>query len=137
MKLAERGRSLLAGTVWITVALFLAIRGWRHWETFGDGSFPWPWLLLAAVIGGAKGLFVITKSARRIATRIAANPGPQWFWTIYPLQLLLVIPLMILMGWWLRTSAWGEGHAGVVLAVYAGIGAALMVSSRPFFPWGC
>jgi hypothetical protein len=132
MKLDGNQRAILAGVVWIAIGVFLILRGWWHWEAFGDGSFPALPLAIGGIIGVAKGFFVIKKSAARMMTRIRAHPEPQWFWQMYPPYLYLLIPLMILFGWGLR-HFFGEDHPGVVLAVFAGIGAALLVSSLPFF----
>lgn len=132
MKLAGPQRIATAGIVWVCIGVMLAWRGWNHWTGHTIDESPVLWLALAAVIGGAKGWFVIRKSARRIRAKNAAAPEPRWIWEMYPTLLYILIPAMIGLGYLLRTTI-GEDMPGLILAVYGGIGAALCVSAVGFF----
>ena len=125
-------RAMFAGLLWILIGAFLAVRGFLHWKEYGSGDLPIPWLAGGLVIGAAKGFFVLKKSSQRILKRIDAGPARAPFYTVYPPYLLLLIPLMIAMGFGLR-HFYGKEHPALILAVYVGIGAALLASSLPFF----
>ena len=125
-------RAFLAGAVWVVIGLMLIVRGWMHWEEFGSSDFPALPLVIGAVIGLAKGFFVIRKSAGRMIRRIEEGPDKQPLWRMYPPYLYLLIPLMIGLGLGLK-ALWGEEHPALILAVYAGIGCALLGSCTPFF----
>lgn len=132
--LSARGRALLGGVVWVAIGVMLIWRGFPYWaksETSSPGWALWA-VVLGLVIGGAKGVFVLRKSAARMIRRIESRPGRAPFWQIYPPYLYLLIPVMIGMGLALK-SYYGESKPSLVLGVYVGIGAALLCSSFPFF----
>ena len=130
--MSKSQRKIFAGIVWILIGGMLAYRGFHHWNTHGQGDFPTLALLIGVLIGAAKGFFVLKKSSTRIIHRIDSGPEKAPFWQVWPPLLLLLIPLMIAMGFGLRYWI-GEEYPQVILAVYVGIGAALVTSSLPFF----
>jgi hypothetical protein len=77
---------------------------------------------------------VLRKSSVRILKRLDNGPERAPFYQTWPPYLLLLIPLMIGGGIALR-HFYGKEHPALILAVYAGIGAALLTSSIPFFTY--
>lgn len=134
MKMNQSQRLFLAGALWIAIGTFLAVRGAAYFKAAHVMSPLWAYLGLAlgVVVGCAKGLFVLRKSAKRVIARIESRVAPEPFWQIYPPYLYLLIPLMIGLGLTLR-HFFGASHPSLILGVYAGIGAALLVSAMPFF----
>ena len=132
MKLTRHGRVRLATALWIAVSVMLIWRGTDPFlgrmETTGGKVMT---LLLAAVIGAAKGHFVIRKSAARTAKYIANRPERDWFWNAFHPVMYLIIPLMIAMGVWLRNYV-GNDYPWIVVGVYVGVAAGLLASLRGF-----
>lgn len=125
-------RATFAGVLWLLIGSFLIFRGFLHWNESGIPAFPVLPLALGVAIGAAKGIFVLRKSSKRILRRIADGPERAPVYQAYPPFLLVAIPLMIGLGLGLR-HFFGAEHPALILAVYAGIGAALLASSPPFF----
>ena len=132
MKLERGGRARLAGAIWIVVGLMLLARGYPYWARLSGLGSQLAIPLLALVVGGAKGWFVLRKASRRNLDRMAAQPGPQGFWTIYPGYLYALIPVMIGFGVSVRYLC-GESAPWVVVLVYFGVGSALLGSAPPYF----
>ena len=133
MKLNRHGRVWLATAVWIAVALMLIWRGvFPHFSNIEAGWAKVVTLVAAIVVGLAKGVFVISKSAARTAAYIRRRPERDWIWNALHPILYLLIPVMILMG--IMLKRWCKDDApALVVGVYVGIGAALLVGSRGFF----
>ena len=135
MNLSQSSRALCGGVIWVVIGLSLAVRGTFPFGTraleasVGLGLLA---LVLGLLVGGAKGWFVLRRSASRMISRIESRPAPEPFWQIYPPRLALLIPLMIGFGWTLKYLC-AESQPGVIFGVYVGIGAALVTSSPPFF----
>ena len=90
------------------------------------------WALLAAlVLGGAKGWFVLRKSAVRTVRFIERRPERDWIWMSLHPVLYIMIPVMIGMGLALR-HFWGAEYPALIVAVYVGIAAALVVGCAGF-----
>ncbi len=130
MQLGMAGRARFAFLLWFVMGSFLVWRGLGFREAAGDDASLA--LAIGIALGVAKGLTVLRRSSRRIMSRIEAIPGKASVFSTFPPILALFIPLMIGFGWSLR-HFWGESHPAVVLAVYTGIGAALIASSIPIF----
>jgi len=141
MKIGREGRIWTATIVWLAVAAMLAWRGTIR----GDDDHPEGYfaaiattsgkslaVLAALAIGGAKGWFVLAKSAARTRRFIERRPERDWIWMSLHPVLYVLIPVMIAMGWALR-HFYGREHPGLVVAVYVGIAAALVVGVRGFF----
>jgi hypothetical protein len=130
MKLGMAGRARCAFLLWFVMGTFLVWRGLGYREAAGDSAALA--LAIGVAVGVAKGLTVLRRSSRRILARIEAQPGKASLFSAFPPILALLIPLMIGFGWSLR-HFYGESHPALVLAVYTGIGAALVASSIPMF----
>ena len=99
-----------------------------------EQSLPAAILLLAvaALLGAAKGWFVLRRSATRILQHILERPGRQGLDAIVPMRTAPLLLLMIGLGVSLRTFL-GEDYPAAVAGIYLGIGVALAVSASPFF----
>lgn len=134
MKLAGSRRALLAGVVWCAVGTFLAVRGLGYWDpsqALSPGSAPLA-VALGLAAGALKGWFVLRRSSGRMIRRIESEPGPIWFWRMYPLYFYPLVLGMIGLGWAIR-HGFGERQPWLVLGIYVGIGTALLCSAWPFF----
>ncbi len=136
MNCSQSARATIAGLLWVAIGIMLLVRGFFPYFGITKDASGLNWALiciaLGVVIGAAKGVFVLSKSSRRVIKRIEDRPGKAPFWSMYPIVLVILIPVMIGMGLALR-HFYGASHPGLILGVYAGIGAALLASSLPFF----
>ncbi|MCF8720086.1 hypothetical protein [Nitrospina gracilis] len=131
----------IAGTIWGLVGLFLLVRGIGMYflaiETQGSSQQAvFISLGAALLIGGVKGKFVLTKTARRNKDRIDNLEPPLKVHHVYAKPFYIFIAVMMGVGFMLR--AWNELLGGyvVVAAIYCGIGMALMVSSLVYWKAG-
>lgn len=131
----------LAGAIWGLVGLFLLVRGIDMYllavRSQGSSQQAVAISLAAALlIGGIKGKFVLTKTARRNKERIDKLPPPVKVHHVYAKPFYLFIAAMMGLGFVLRN--WNEYLGGyvVVAAIYCGIGIALMVSSLVYWKRG-
>lgn len=138
MKISRQGRIWTATILWIGVACMLAIRGTIVGSNGHEGYLmrlstggKLAALAAAIVIGGAKGWFVLSRSAARTARFIERRPEKDWIWmSLHPI-LYVMIPLMIGLGLGLR-HFYGEKYPALIVAVYVGIAVALLVGLRGF-----
>ena len=132
MKISRRARVGLATVIWIAVGVMLIVRGlFPHFENIDSGTGRMVALVLGVLVGGAKGWFVLSKSAKRTAGFIARRPEQDWPWMSFHPVLWAVIPLMIGMGVWLRHT-FADSNPAIIVGVYVGIGAAMIIGSRGF-----
>jgi ferrochelatase len=130
---SKRAAKRIAGVVWILVGAFLGLRG----VLMALEAETWWGLALAVVLGAflgtGKGVFVLSKAARRNIARIdaLAHPRP---WNAFAGRFYFLILLMMGLGFSLRWMA-GRGWLPYPLvgAIYVGIGAGLLASSIPYF----
>ena len=132
MKLSRGGRAGLATLIWIAIGVMLIYRGlvphFSNIETTWGKALA---LVLGVIIGGAKGMFVLRKSAVRTAGFIQRRPEKDWFWFCLHPILYILIPVMIGFGLLLKHYFAGS-NPGIVVAVYVGIGCALIMGSLGF-----
>jgi len=128
----------LAGAIWGLVGLFLILRGagmfeqaWREQQASQTGLTVA--LGASLLIGGVKGRFIFSRTARRNKERIARLPEPLKVHHVYAPGLYVLIAGMIGLGVLLRTYHEFFGGYLVVGAIYCGIGLALFISS--FYYW--
>jgi ferrochelatase len=132
--MSRRSLERLAALVWIGVGLMLLVRGGRMLVAHGEaGGSPWGWLVGGVLLGAAKGRFVLSRSAARNRARIAALESPRP-WQVFAPRFWPLIAVMMGFGFGLRSLAEGGVLGwGLVGGLYAGIGAALLASSRAYF----
>ena len=128
----------LAGGVWGVVGLFLTLRGAQMYQlAVTDQQATQQAMIIsiiaALIIGGAKGKFVLTKTARRNKDRIDQLAEPLKAHQVYAKAFYFFIIGMMLLGFLLRTFNEYLGGYVVVAAIYCGIGVALIVSSLVYW----
>ena len=128
----------LAGSIWALVGLFLIYRGMGLYELAVQTQQATQQgiiisLVAGLIIGGAKGKFVLSKTAKRNKLRIEQLESPLKFYHVYAKSFYLFIGLMILLGFLLRLGNEYLGGYVVVAAIYCGIGTALIVSSWTYW----
>lgn len=132
MKLTRTGRVRLAAALWIAVAALLTYRGLvphlGNMATTGGRALA---LGVGLLFGGAKGWFVLSKSAARTARYIAGRPERDWPWLAVHPVLYLLIPLMIGLGVLVRHRC-AQEMPGVVVGLYVGVAAAMLIGCRGF-----
>jgi len=128
----------MAGTIWGLVGLFLIYRGMGLYELAVQTQQATQQgiiisLIAGLIIGGAKGKFVLSKTAKRNKLRIEKLEGPLKFHHVYAKSFYLFIGAMMLLGFLLRQGNEYLGGYLVVAAIYCGIGTALLVSSLTYW----
>ena len=130
--------SSIAGGLWGVMGLFLVYRSVALYqlaliEQASTMQAITISVIIGMVIGGIKGKFVLSKTARKNKSRIEGLDTPLKIYHAFGKKFYMIIPGMILLGFLLRFYNEYLGGYVVVAAVYCGIGVALMVSSR--FYW--
>ncbi len=129
----------IAGSVWVLAGLFLILRGWELLqramaEQGSAASAVYIALGIGLIVGGAKGKFVLSKSANRNKARIDdLDESTIKVHQVYSKSLYIMIGGMMLLGILLRTFNDYLGGFIVVGAIYCGIGTALIVSSLVYW----
>jgi len=128
----------LAGSIWGLVGLFLIYRGMGLYELAVQTQQATQQgiiisLIAGLIIGGAKGKFVLSKTAKRNKLRIDQLESPLKCHQVYAKSFYLFIGAMILLGFLLRQGNEYLGGYLVVAAIYCGIGTALIVSSWTYW----
>jgi len=119
--------------LWAIIGIILCYRGFKFFPETTSSAF-YIALALGAIIGGAKGFFVLGKTAKRNIKRITLLQKPVQYTSTVPILLLILIPVMIAFGQTLRhfrNSIFGGDYT--VGAVYVGIGAALIIASLNYW----
>ncbi len=128
----------VAGGIWGLVGVMMVIRGAGLFKLAVEQQHVSETALMSAiaislVIGGAKGKFVFSKTAKNNKARISSLPEPLKIHQVYSAKFYFFIIGMMAFGFALRTyNEWVGGYV-VVGAIYVGVGLALAVSS--FFYW--
>jgi hypothetical protein len=121
----RRTHLLLAALMWTVVGLGLTVVGGR-WLMQVDGSLRWTGVALAIVIGVAKGVFVLRRTARRNVRRIMDRGDGCCLGGFVSWKMWLFILAMMAGGRLLRGS---DLPLWILGTIYAGIGLALASSS--------
>ncbi len=90
-------------------------------------------VLIGITVGFFKGLFVLSKSARKNRSRIQGLESPVKIHHIFSKPFYGLIASMMLLGILIRNFNEYLGGYIVVAGVYCGIGVALMVGSRAYW----
>ncbi|MBI2896434.1 MAG: hypothetical protein HYY06_22945 [Deltaproteobacteria bacterium] len=138
--MTRRALSRIAGTVWCTGALVLLARSVAFFRIARDREHRSTIALvaavgLAAIVGLAKGAFVLRRSAARNLARIERLPEPVRPWQAFPPAYALLILFMVGLGIAVRFVAaqgWLGGHI-TALAIYVAVAVALASSSKRYF----
>jgi hypothetical protein len=122
---SRRTRLLLASLVWSAVGVGLLVAGLR-WLLTAPGSWAWLGLVVALLVGAAKGFWVLARRAADNARRIAAAgearcPGGAFSWGSW----LLAVGMMG-AGFGLRHSPLPRPWLGLIYTV---VGVALLGAS--------
>jgi hypothetical protein len=126
---SRRTHLLLASLLWSTVGTVLLFFG--VWWMFHGHSRSAPWLVVAAVgLGVAKARFVLTRTARRIINRILVRGDGRCVGGFLSIRTWLVVVVMASAGRWLRS---GPIPHLIVGFIYAAVGTALLLASRPIW----
>jgi len=128
----------LAGSIWGLVGLLMIIRGADMYQDALNTQNATQTALMisiaiSAIIGVAKGRFVLSKTARRNKSRIDSIEEPLKVHHVYAKSFYFLIAGMIALGISLRTFNEYLGGYVVVGAIYCGIGLALMISSLVYW----
>jgi len=128
----------LAGILWVAIGTFLIVRGVAMYrlamlEQHATQTALAFSVAIGVCLGSAKGLFVLSKTARKNKTRIENLPHPVQAHHIFSKPFYVLIAGMMLLGFLLRT--WNEYLGGyiVVASIYCGIGMALLLGSRVYW----
>lgn len=126
----------LAGIIWVLVGAMLLARCVPMVQAASEQS-GWVTtivsLVVGALLGAGKGKFVLSKTARRNRVRIEAL-GRARIWRVFTPKTWLLVLFMIGLGMLLRGGAAAGWFAWApIAAIYAGVGAAMLVSSRAYF----
>lgn len=136
MKTSARFLKQLAGAIWLMVGVTLLARSWPMLvDAHQDSGLGWT--IFAAVtgllLGGVKGRYVLWKTARRNRRRLEALSAAP-IWQVFTGKTWILVAGMIGLGLALRAGAGAGWYAWAPVAgLYAGIGAALGVSSMAYF----
>lgn len=130
-KPAARARTqiLLAAVLWASVGTGLAIAGVR-WTLAAPGFWPAVLLVAAVIFGLAKGRFVLTPTACRIASRIHHRGDGACLGGFLSWKIWLAVLVMMGLGITIRHSSFPRVPLGVL---YAAVGVALLWGSRVYW----
>jgi len=112
-----------AALIWSAVGVMLCIRGFFMLRPVHG----YMWAGLAVLLGTAKALLVLDRTARRNIARIKGFDDRTCIGAVYSWKTWGLVGVMIGSGWLLRHSSL---PAALVGSLYVGIGWALCVSSR-------
>ncbi|QPJ66665.1 MAG: hypothetical protein G3M78_15145 [Candidatus Nitrohelix vancouverensis] len=128
----------IAGSLWVVIGAFLVFRGILLYSLAVDEQHATQTAVAVSitaglVIGWFKGKFVLTKTARRNKTRIQALEEPVKLHNIFTTPFYFLIVAMMGVGFLMRHYNTYLGGYIVVAAIYCGIGAALVSSSKIYW----
>ena len=128
----------IAGGLWGIIGVFLIYRGIQMYQLAVNEQNSTQTAVLYSVaigltVGLFKGLFVLSKSARRNKSRIQNLEAPLKIHQIFSKPFYGLIAGMMLLGILLRNFNGYLGGFIVVAGIYCGVGIALMVGSRVYW----
>lgn len=121
----------LSGFVWFVAGVLLLYKGIHFIASAQIAEQTATWLMMAAlVVGFLKGRFVLSKTVKRVVTRIQSLPLPIRFWNAYAPSYWILIGSMVLLGMsfkWLPLPLQYRGMVDVA------IGSALVNGAMLYF----
>lgn len=128
----------IAGGLWVMIGIFLIYRGINMYQLAVDEQNSTQMgiffsVTIGTVVGFFKGLFVLSKSARKNKSRIQSLESPLKIHHIFSKPFYGLIAGMMLLGILLRNLNEYLGGYIVVAGVYCAIGVALMVGCRAYW----
>ncbi len=128
----------IAGSLWGIIGIFLIFRGAGLYQLAVDEQNSTQMavavsLVVAILIGTAKGLFVLSKTAKKNKSRIQGLEAPLKIHQIFSKPFYFLIAGMMGLGFLLRNLNGYLGGYIVVAAIYCGVGVALIVGSRAYW----
>jgi hypothetical protein len=128
----------IASGLWGLIGVFLIYRGMGMYQLAVAGQnatqvgivFS---VTIGIIVGFFKGLFVLSKSARKNRSRIEGLESPVKIHHIFSKPFYGLIAGMMLLGILVRSFNEYLGGYIVVAGIYCGIGVALMVGSRAYW----
>jgi hypothetical protein len=128
----------IAGGLWGLIGVFLIYRGMGMYQLAVDGQNATQMgvvfsVTIGIIVGFFKGLFVLSKSARKNKSRIEGLESPVKIHDIFSKPFYGLIAGMMLLGFMVRNFNEYLGGYIVVAGIYCGIGIALMVGSRAYW----
>lgn len=128
----------IAGGVWVLVGLFLIFRGMHLYQlAVSEQHTSQNAIIFSCIagllIGGIKGKFILSKTARKNISRIDNLVVPLKAYHVFSKPFYIFIVCMMGFGFLLRHMNTYLGGYVVVAAIYCGIGMALVVSSRTYW----
>lgn len=129
---------MIAGSIWGMVGLLLIYKGSGLFQLAAQEqnttqAVIFSSLIAGLIVGSLKGLFVLSKTAKKNKLRIQSLEAPVKIHHTFAKPFYGVIVGMMLLGFFLRTMNQYIGGYVVVAAIYCGVGLALIIGSRTYW----
>lgn len=150
MKLSYRTSILFSGCLWLVVGVFLLSKGLgfvilaekegilKSLSLFIGSQEKAALFVIssALLVGFIKGRFILSKTVKRIVTRIYGLPSPVVLKDLYPKSYYLLLGAMVLLGFVMRWLPIGAGVRGFIdIAIGSAlINGAILYFKAAFFP---
>jgi hypothetical protein len=120
-----------AAAMWLIGASILIVRGLDYIQ--GRSWHAWA-LALGLSLGVLKSRYLLERVAAKAVERIRER-GPAFFLSFFSLRSWALVALMMGGGIWLRSLVVADDQigAGIMGAVYVGVGTALLLADRVFW----
>ncbi|MDZ4166644.1 MAG: hypothetical protein U1E08_02970 [Coriobacteriia bacterium] len=120
-----------AAAMWLIGASILLIRGLDYIQ--GRSWHAWA-LAVGLSLGVLKSRYLLERVAAKAVERIRTR-GPAFFLSFFSLRSWALVALMMGGGIWLRSLVVADDQigAGIMGAVYVGVGTALLLADRVFW----
>jgi hypothetical protein len=122
---SSKTQLLIAAMLWSLVGFVLLGFGLK-WLFASESDWIWVLLLATILVGAAKGLFILRKSANRSIARIQKRGDGTCIFGVFSIWSWVLIGIMMTGGSYLRTSGLADEFLGTL---YAAIGGALIMGS--------
>ncbi len=129
LKISRKSRKGFMVGIWAAVACLMLYRACPFLLASQDSEPVWMWPAIGLLFGGAKGWFVLSRSATRNGAYIDRRPEQDWFWlSLHPI-LYVLVPMMV--GFARLVRYWLDGSLpGLIGAMYLAVAVALLLGTR-------